>query len=275
MNTNGYCEGLRAGRHKSVGPRLIGFIGLLLIILTGLRTYPQSVSTSRSDKALIVRKRIVIVRSGKFAKDFPDRKRATITYPLVTRVPNPAMLSKVRSLLSVSNVFETSLKEYRENNWLDEFDYVVNYNANNILDVTFTQSGMAAYPDSQSRTISIDLRTGNVITAKDLFVAARVAELARLVDARLQADIAEVILAAKADRQLTEASSIVEALEEVKFEVKDLDDFSINKDGVTFLYEVGFPHVHRAFEPGGHYLFSYSELKPFIKADGPLARVVK
>jgi hypothetical protein len=226
-------------------------------------------------KATIIRKRIVIVRSGKFAKDFPDRTRATISYPLVTRVSNPAILSKVRSLLSVGNIFETSIKEYRENNWLDEFDYVVNYNDNNILDVTFTQNGMAAYPDSQSRTISIDLRTGSVIKARDVFVVAKLTELARLVDAKLQKDIAEVILAAKADRQLTEASSIVEALEEVKFEVKDLDDFSINKDGVTFLYEVGFPHVHRAFEPGGHYLFSYSELKTFINPNGPLGQFVK
>ena len=226
-------------------------------------------------KATIIRKRIVIVRSGKFAKDFPDRTRATISYPLVTRVSNPAILSKVRSLLSVANIFETSLKEYRENNWLDEFDYVVNYNDNNILDVTFTQSGMAAYPDSQSRTISIDLRTGSVIKARDVFVVAKLTELARLVDAKLQKDTAEVTLAAKADRQLTEASSIVEALEEVKFEVKDLDDFSINKDGVTFLYEVGFPHAHRAFEPGGHYLFSYSKLKPFINPNGPLGQFIK
>ncbi|HTG92222.1 MAG TPA: hypothetical protein VL866_06530 [Pyrinomonadaceae bacterium] len=226
-------------------------------------------------KATIIRKRIVIVRSGKFAKDFPDRKRATISYPFVTGLRDRVVLGKVRSLLSVGNVFQTSFREYRENNWLDEFDYIVNYNANNILDVTFTQSGMAAYPDSQARTISIDLRTGNVITAKNIFAVRTLAELARLVDAKLQADIAQVILAAKADRQLTEASSIVEALEEVKFEVKDLDDFSINKDGVTFLYEVGFPHVHRAFEPGGHYLFSYSELRPFISPDGPLGQFVK
>ena len=226
-------------------------------------------------KATIIRKRIEIVRSGKFAKDFPDRKRAIINYPFVTGLNDRVVLRKVRSLLSVENVFETSLKEYRENNWLDVFDYVVNYNANNILDVSFTQSGMAAYPDSQSRTIPIDLRTGNVITAKDVFVVTKLAELARLVDAKLQADIAKVILAAKADRQLTEASSIVEALEEVKFEVKDLDDFSINKDGVTFLYEVGFPHAHRAFEPGGHYLFPYSSLKPFIKPTGPLGQFVK
>ena len=245
-----------------------------MLLLVALAVFLPAQIHSQS-KATIIRKRIVIVRSGKFAKDFPDRKRATISYPFVTGLNDRVVLRKVRSLLRVDNVFQTSLKEYRENNWLDEFDYGVNYNANNILDVTFTQSGMAAYPDSQSRTIPIDLRTGNVITAKDVFVVAKLAELARLADAKLQADIAKVILAAKANRQLTEASSIVEALEEVKFEVKDLDDFSINKDGVTFLYEVGFPHVHRAFEPGGRYLFSYSSLMPFIKPTGPLGQFVK
>lgn len=248
------------------------FRAVLLLIAFTVFLPAQLYSQS---KATIVRKRLVIVRSGKFAKDFPDRKRATISYPLVTRVPNPAVLSKVRSLLSVGNIFDTSLKEYRENNWLDEFDYVVNYNANNILDVTFTQSGMAAYRDSQSRTISIDLRSGNVIKAKDIFVEANLYELARQVDVKLQADIARVIMAAKADRQLTEASSIVEALEEVQFEIKDLDQFSIGPDGVTFRYEVGFPHAHRAFEPNGRYLFSYSSLKSFIKPTGPLGEFIQ
>jgi hypothetical protein len=82
-------------------------------------------------------------------------------------------------------------------------------------------------------------------------------------------------MAAKADRRLTEASSIVEALEEVQFEIKDLDNLSIGPDGVTFLYEVGFPHVHRAFEPDGRYLFSYSSLKSFIKPTGALGQFIQ
>ena len=243
---------------------------LLLIAFTiflPAQTYSQT-------KATIIRKQIVIVRSGEFAKNYPDRTRATISYPVVSGLRNPAVLRKVRSLLSVGNIFETSVKEYRENNWLDEFDYVVNYNANNILDVTFTQSGMAAYPDTQSRTIPIDLQTGHLIKAKDIFVEAKLPELARLVDAKLQRDIAEVILAAKADRQLTEVSSVVEALEEAKFEVKDLDEFSIGPKGVTFLYELGFPHAHRAFEPNGRYLFSYFDLRMFLKPGGPLAQFI-
>ncbi|HSE33008.1 MAG TPA: hypothetical protein VLA93_15655 [Pyrinomonadaceae bacterium] len=247
---------------------------LLLLALTLLALPAQTYSQSGS-KATIVRKQIVIVRSGKFAKDFPDRKRATISYPFVTGLRNAVVLRKVRSLLSVGNVFETSIREYRENNWLDEFDYVVNHNANNILDVTFTQSGMAAYPDTQSRTISINLRTGNAIKASDLFVEAKLQELTRLADSKLQEEVAEIIKAAKEDRSLPDASSIVGALEQAKFEMKDLDNLSINKDGVTFLYQLGFPHVHRAFEPVGRYLFSYSELKPFIKPTGPLGQFVK
>ena len=251
------------------------FRAVLLVVVFTLLALSTHALSQTSSKATIVRKRIVIVRSGKFAKDFPDRKRATITYPLVTRVPNPAMLSKVRSVLSVGNIFDTSVTEYRENNWLDEFDYVVNYNANNILDITFTQSGMAAYPDTQSRTIAVNLRTGTAIKARDVLLEEKLPELTALVDAKLQAELADVIKAVKDDRTIEDASSIVEALKDAKFEVKDLDNFSINKDGVTFLYQLGFPHVHRAFEPDGRYLFSYSELKPFIKRDGPLGQFVK
>lgn len=235
--------------------------------------YSQSTRTSRS--AILIRQRIVIVRSKEFAKDFPDRERATIVYPFVVRVPNPVVLRKVRALLDVRNIFDTSVKEYRENNWLDEFDYVVNYNSNDILDLTFSESGMAAYPDSQSRTISINLRTGNLIKARHVFVEEKLPELARLVDAKLQQEVAEIIKAAKEDRTLQDASSIVEALEDAKFVLKDLDNLSINNDGVTFLFQLGFPHVHRAFEPVGRYLFSYAELKSFIKPNGPLGTFIR
>ena len=202
----------------------------------------------------------------------PTRKRATIRYPFVSGLPNPIILRKVRSLLHYENIFDTSLKEYREWNWLDEFDYVVNHNADYLLDVTFTQVGTAAYPDSQSKTIVINLKTGNVVKARDVFVEEKLPELARMVNEKLQTEAAEMIKAASGHE---DGPSIVEALKDLKFEVKNLDDLSISKDGVTFLYDVGFPHVHEAFEPEGRYLFSYSTLKPFIKPGGPLAQSVK
>jgi hypothetical protein len=244
----------------------------LLALFPIAQSYSQPRSVTRPDRVTIFPKQIKIVRSGKFARDVPSRRIATIRYPFVAGLPDKTILRKVRSLLYFENIFDTTLQEYREWNWLDEFDYVINYNGDYLLDVTFTQVGTAAYPDSQSKTIVINLKTGNVIKAQDAFVEARFPELASMINEKLQAEAAEMIKSASGHE---DGPSIVEALKDLKFEVKNLDDFSISKAGVTFLYDVGFPHVHEAFEPEGHYLFSYSSLKPFIKPGGPLSPFVR
>lgn len=245
---------------------------LLLSLFPVVQGSSQSRSIAHPDRVTIVTKQVLIVRTGKFARDVPSRRKATIRYPFVSGLRNKAVLLKVRQLVHFENVFDTSLREYREWNWLDEFDYVINYNADYILDLTFTQIGTAAYPDSQSKTISINLKTGNILKASDLFVEESFAELAKAVDEKLRVEVVELIKAAKGHE---DGASIVEALEELKFEVKNLDDFSINQDGVTFLYDVGFPHVQSGFEPEGRYLFSYSSLKPFIRPDGPIAKFLR
>ena len=245
---------------------------LLLNLFFVVQGYSQSRSIACPDRVTIVTKQVLIVRKGKFARDVPSRRKATIRYPVVSGLRDRAVLLKVRSLVHFENVFDTSLREYREWNWLDEFDYSINHNADCILDLTFTQIGTAAYPDSQSKTLSINLKTGNVLKASDVFVEERFNELAKAVDEKLQVEVMELIKAAKGHE---DAASIVEALEELKFEVKNLNDFSISRDGVTFLYDVGFPHVHSGFEPEGRYLFSYSSLKPFIRPDGPIAKFVR
>ena len=45
----------------------------------------------------------------------------------------------MRSLLDFKNIFDYSLKEYREDAWLAEFAYNVNHNSDYLLDITFTQ----------------------------------------------------------------------------------------------------------------------------------------
>ena len=54
------------------------------------------------------------------------------------------------------------------------------------------------------------------------------------------------------------------------FAVKNLDEFAVSDKGVTFLYDARFPHVIRALQPTGEYFFSYAELQPRIKRNGPL-----
>ena len=224
-----------------------------------------------NDHVIIQRRRIVIVRNREFARQFPGRKRAVITYPLVSGLNNPALLRRVRSLLDFKNIFDYSLKEYREDGWLSDFSYTVNYNRNHLLDITFTQSGMAAYPDEQSKHFIINLRQGRILKAADVFNFNKLVSLAAMVDLELQREITRIV---KENKDPVEKEAVDGAFDDLKFEATNLDEFSVGPKGITFLYDAGFPHVIKALEPEGRYFFSYSDLKPYIKRDGPLGQFV-
>lgn len=218
----------------------------------------------------------MIVRSGKIVKDFPGKKRATIKYPLVSGLSDARVLRRVQSVLQIKNVFDTSVDEYRQDNWLQEFGYEVNYNQNYILDITFTQDGSGAYPDTQTRHFAINLKNGDVIKASDAFIADKLPTLASLVGAKFQAELKQILTdLAESKSDLEDIRVAKEAQEALEFKLSDIDDFSIGDKGVTFLYDAGYPHAIQAFEPEGRYFFTYAELKPLIKRDGPLGQFVK
>ncbi|HEY0407638.1 MAG TPA: hypothetical protein VGC89_18030 [Pyrinomonadaceae bacterium] len=245
----------------------------LLFIFSGSGAQTLKAATSSpADRVVIAKKRIVIVRQGKLVKDFPDRKRAVINYPLITSgASSAAALRKVRALLQLKNIFDTSLAEYKSDTWLDEFDYEVNYNRNSILDITFTQSGMGAYPDEHTRHFAINLKTGDVIKARDVFKPSALKTLAEMADRKLRAEREENLKAvAQDDLTAEDKQNLREQLEGLKFQIDNLDEFSISDKGVTFLYDAGFPHAIQAIEPVGKYFFSYGELRSFIKPEGPL-----
>jgi hypothetical protein len=167
------------------------------------------------------------------------------------------------------------LKEYREDTWLSEFSYVVNYNKNYLLDITFTQSGSAAYPDDQSKHFLINLRDGSVIKASDVFVSEKLASLSVAVNRKLQTELKEILKSLEESKSDAEDVRIAgEAQEPLEFKVENLDDFSVGAKGITFLYDAGYPHAIQAFQPNGRYFFTYSELKPFIKREGPLGQFI-
>lgn len=252
---------------------------LLLSILFGNAVKPATAATLiPGDRVVIEKQRIILVRTGKFVRDFPERRRAVINYPVITGgLSNAAVLRKVRSLLQVKNIFDTSVAEYRADTWLSEFDYRVNYNRNFILDITFTQEGMAAYPDSQTKHFAINLKTGDVIKAKDVFKPDALTTLAEMVDRKLQQEIKGTLndYTHRSDTTLEERQSLREQLEQLKFQVANLDEFSISDKGVMFLYDAGFPHAIQAVQPVGEYFFSYAELRPFIKPEGQLGIFVR
>lgn len=252
-------------------------VALLLISFTSASAQTNQATAAKpvaGDRAVIQRRRLVLVRSPQLAKQFPYKKRAVVVYPVVSGL-NPSVLRRVRAVLDFKNIFDYSLKEYREDAWLEEFSYKVNHNGNYLLDITFSQSGSGAYPDEQDKHFLINLRNGTVVKASDAFMKEQFEPLRAMVDHKLKLELKEILESLRTSKSDPEDIRIArEAQEPLEFKVEDLDNFSVSTKGVTFLYDAGYPHVIQAFEPNGKYFFSYSELKPYIKRDGPLGQFV-
>jgi hypothetical protein len=249
---------------------------LCLLLCAGL-VCAHAPALAAAGSAIIQRRQIVIVRRGALARQFPERRRAVINYPMVSGIADRAVLRKVRALLDIEKVFETSLAEYRQDSWLTESDYKVNYNKRDILDITFWQEGVAAYPDTNTKHFAVSLRTGEVIKAADAFEAGSLQRLAAMANEKLRAEIAARVAELDRDKETgaEEKESFKEDLRTLTFGVENLDEFEVGERGVTFLYDAGFPHVIQALQPDGRYFFSYEQLAPYIKRGGPLGVFVK
>ena len=254
----------------------IGFLLLLFTAPLSLSQVRQVAAQTGTDRAVVRPRTVVIIRRGALIKDFPNKKRATVTYPIISGLKDAQVLGRVQAILQVKNVFDSSIAEYRDDNWLEEFSYKVNFNKNNILDITFTQDGSGAYPDTQARHFAINLKNGKVIKASDVFIASSLPTLRTMLDGKLHRELKEILESLKDSKSDPEDVRIAsEAQEPQGYTIENLDDFEVGAKGITFLYDAGYPHVIQAFEPNGRYFFSYSELKPFIRRDGPLGQFVQ
>jgi hypothetical protein len=218
--------------------------GLILIAFalftSGGLPFPPTAATNNTlqEHATIQRRRTVLVRSAEVARLFPRRRTAIIIYPVISGLKR-SVLNKVRAHLSFKNIFDYSLAEYRNDAWLSQFSYVVNHNADSLLDITFTQSGVAAYPDEQSRHFLIDLRSGKLVTAADAFQPETLTLLTAKVEAELQREIAKLRKdnAGSTDRDPEQKTSVNDAYDTLEIDLKDLDNFSVSRRGITFLYD--------------------------------------
>jgi len=233
----------------------------LVILLFAFTVSAQTRVTIRSQKT-------ILVRSGKIVRDFPEKKRASVTQPVFSGL-SPSVLKQLRATLALKNIFGSTLNEYRSEAWLEEFSYEVHFNQQGILDIAYTQSGSGAYPDQQTKHFVIDLKTGRTINAAEVFVTSQSEKLAALLDSKLQAEIKQVL-----SETGDEGKSAYEG-KSLKFEVKDLENFSIGPKGVTFLYDAGFPHVIQALQPDGQYLLSFADLKPYLRPEGKLGQFIR
>ena len=204
-----------------------------------------------------------------------DKKSFVVIDPIVIVGGNRLLSKKIEGLLDYERVFEVKIDEQvKDDNWLDEASYKVNYNNYGILDVTLTISGSAAYPSMANRTVVISLQTGKQLKAQDIFDPTKFTQLVAAVRVVQQAGI-KTALAQLAKDSPDEVANVKEMLEGKDFSEEHLNHFSVSDKGVTFIYDYGFPHVALALEPDRELFLLYTTLKPFIKRDGLLARFIR
>ncbi len=199
------------------------------------------------------------------------KKSFTVVRPKVKGI-NSAAAKKVETAISYEKNFEFNVQEeINDIQWLEEANYEVDYNKNGILGVMLTVIGSGAYPSESSKPVLVNLKTGEKILARNVFI--KLPELAAKGKRTQQAEIKRAIVEIK--KENPDEDNPASLFENADFTVKNLDEFAVSDKGITFWYDYGFPHVIQAWQPEGRYFFSWAQLKPFIKRDGLLAQFVR
>jgi hypothetical protein len=236
------------------------------------------IGSSVSAQSVIIRpKKVVYERTAKGLSDW--KRTFEVTYPIFSGKISPAALRRLKLGTDYWRVFDMKLADnLRDDQWLSSCDYVVNYNKHNILDILLVIEGDAAYPDSAIRHLVFDIRSGRKLGFPDIFYASRMPDLLGKI---------RTVMKLNEEEAVKESDEVRETLEQYRegepdlyptpdrIQFKDLDGFRISDTGVTFIYDYGYAHVVEALEPPNEFFLSYSELKPFIRTDGLLARFVR
>lgn len=215
------------------------------------------------------------------------RKEFTVRYPIIEGIKSESVAFKINSILSYEKVFDVSLSESIEGDtWLNDLDYEINFVQKPFLNLTLYMEGIGAYPWTTSQTIIVNFETGEQIKVVDFFREDSLERLASIINEFVQLDLRQANLQEKYIGEISIEENLdsneeenidwlLERFGHTKVTVEDLDNFSIDKYGITFIYDFGFPHVIKALEPEGRYYFEYSSLKQFIKKNSVIEKFIQ
>jgi len=205
-------------------------------------------------------------------KPMADYKKSfTINYPKV-KASTTALSKKIESTINYEKVLDFNLKEdLRDYQWLEDADYEVGYNKNGILSISLFMEGSGAYPSSTTKYVVVDLKSGMRATPATTF--SNVSVLLGLVKKAKEKEVAEALIELKKDKANDDYPTDEAFKDSYKYSPVKLNEFSVSEKGVMFYYDYGFPHVIRALQPPGEFVFTWAQLKPYIKAGGLLSRL--
>lgn len=236
---------------------------ILFFLLAGLIAVNVS-----AQSAVVTSKKTIYTRPNP-TSDY--KKTFTITYPKI-KASTPALSRRIESVISYQSIFNLDVEEeINDVQWLEEADFIVVYNTRGLLCIDLFISGSGAYPSGTTKTVIVNLKNGNRIKASDAFADHN--GLAALVKEKFIAEIGERIKELKADPENRDEDP-AQLFENKDFTAADLEEFSIDEKGVTFIYDYGFPHVIKAYEPDGRFHFTWKEVSRHIKPDGPFAQFI-
>lgn len=204
----------------------------------------------------IERKTVILERA--------DGNRASVSFPEVAGLPDGEILAKVQDAVGLKAGTGMSLDEWRtdlrDSFWLDEIDYRVSRNRGSLLSLTYSVSGVGAYPDTTSTHLVVDLKTGRTLHPADIIAASRLKALVARLNKSLRAEVKRAVR-----KYPEEMADFREELASARFTTQTLEDFLVGERGVTFFFDFGFPHVVKALQPQNAYTLSYAELRGYLR----------
>ena len=219
----------------------------------------------------------VTITEYSFSVQGPNGTESDYSFPRVTGPAQHPGLAKLKAQLTVTKLTEQTEQEIRETYakcgcGLVSANYTVDYNRNRVLALSIHREWLGAYLSFSTKRLVLSTSTGERLSIKQLLLPAALPKLAgqcnKLLQARMQVARQE---AGEGD----EAKWLDELLRGKTFTTAHLDNFTVTKEGITFYYPFEFPNAVLALQPDDSFMFSFSELKPYVKPDGPLADEIK
>ncbi|HEX8532045.1 MAG TPA: hypothetical protein VF646_18550 [Cytophagales bacterium] len=219
----------------------------------------------------------VTVTEYRFSAKGPDDAEGEYAFPRVTGPAGHPALAKLRAHLTVKQLTDQTEAEIKETFagcgcGLVNASYTVDYHRNGVLTLSVQREWLGAYSSFSVERLVLSTRTGERLSIGQLLLPAALPALARQADQLLQARIKEARGAAAGSE---EATWLDELLNGKTFTVEHFDDFTVTQEGITFYYPFAFPNAALALQPDDAFAFTFAQLKPYLKPDGPLAPEIK
>lgn len=210
-------------------------------------------------------------------KDLPPKSEDAV-FPVVSYAENPRAENKINTFLQVNqleyipgsteNPFKlvsTGTTSY--SNYIYFYSWEKLETPKNILSIALDGEASGAYPEGFSIWKNFDLRTGNVINAKDLFQPGSIKTVEHIIQKQVKKRIDDFLAELKAGKNLSEESQEQISIYENCFVDHTLEyiEFYFGKDQLTFVAGRCSNHAMRALDDLGSHVVEipYKDLEKY------------